>query len=54
MDIQTPVMGGISATKEMRRLEKLNASQGYPGTPQTEGQRTRRTFRAIQAHIITI
>jgi osomolarity two-component system response regulator SSK1 len=35
-----PVLDGISATKEIRRLEKLNASQGYPGTPQTEGQRT--------------
>jgi osomolarity two-component system response regulator SSK1 len=35
-----PVMDGISATKEIRRLEKLNASQGFPGTPQTEGQRT--------------
>jgi osomolarity two-component system response regulator SSK1 len=35
-----PVMDGISATKEIRRLEKLNASQGYPVTPQTEGQRT--------------
>ncbi len=35
-----PVMDGISATKEIRRLEKLNASQGYPGTPQTDGQRT--------------
>jgi len=32
-----PVMDGISATKEIRRLEKLNTSQG---SPQTEGQRT--------------
>jgi osomolarity two-component system response regulator SSK1 len=31
-----PVMDGISVSKEIRRLEKLNNSQGY----QTEGQRT--------------
>ena len=41
-----PVMDGIQATKEIRRLEKLCGSPGFPntptgtGTPTSEGQRT--------------
>lgn len=34
-----PVMDGIQATKEIRRIEKQNAG-GFPSTPQSEGQRT--------------
>ena len=39
-----PVMDGIQATKENRRLEKMNGAPGFPnsptGTPISEGQRT--------------
>ena len=34
-----PVMDGIQATKEIRRLEKQSGT-GFPSTPQSEGQRT--------------
>lgn len=35
-----PIMDGIEATKEIRRIEKMGSSGTFPSTPQSEGQRT--------------